>query len=282
MIRSLHVAAPLLLLLVACHSAPRPRLVVRDAFPAAYEGWLRPFAAEDAAAFAAEPAAEAGDGANVTFRATVVELPVAHALDLVPELMLPNLARWRTKPADAGPPGSDHDGEPKPSAVGAASGKVDPDALRGVLRGMRRGPYPTWSVQAVTRVGGAAVLTDTNQTAFVKSIRYARPDAPLVDDFEVASFASGNRLRLATTAHADGLRLDVDWLERTPVRPIPLARGRSGALQVPVFEHHRVTTSAPLAERDAFVIASLPGREPGTVQLLCIDVDARVDSVATR
>lgn len=284
------------LLFAACQTTePLPeRLAVRDTFPVAYEGSISPLVAEDAAAFGGEPeAAAAKPVPSVSFRATVVELPLSEAAMLVPDLLageppateeLPDggVRTWAEERVTT-TAGDGVKAVHRMRGVGLAAGHVDPAALRSALDAMARQDRVRQAPHGAVGVGGTVTVNATTQRAFVKSMHLtASADSFFVDDIEVATFEHGSQLRFAARPEGDALRIDIEWLESTPALPLPVARVHASALQVPVLARHRVKASTCVGASDGLVLASLPGDAPGSVKLLCVEVDAEPQAVAAR
>ena len=285
--------------ITACASAPPPPepLTVRDPFPVTYDGRVSPLDADD---LPTQGSQQEGDSAAtlaprrvVAFRATWIELSLADARALLPSLAaapppdvepLPGGATrtWDDEFVSTRGPASASSSR-RTRNLGIAAGHVEPAALNGALARLGDRASVVSRQQIAVGVGRTAELATWNQIAFIRSLRLApAADSLLVDDVDVAVFQHGSRVAFAVAAQDGALRIDIDWRETIPVRPIPVGRTSRATLQIPVLERHRLTASTTVAGTDALVIASLPGNERGDVRVLCIEVDPSAPLAAGR
>jgi hypothetical protein len=249
-----------LALLAACQSAPAvplEPLPLVDRFPVGYEGRIGQLAATDDQGIEEEASGTLPEaGASVSFRGTIVELPVAAARALAPGLV---------EPMRTGHGLERQGGHADPVALRIA---LDELAARGFLRSR---PF------AVARLGATAVTSQRTRTPYVTSFRIVEP---MVFDPEVEVFEHGSSLMFAADREGDGLAVSIVWLQSEPVLPVPVARADGGALQVPVFTRHRLCAKTRAMDHDALVVGVLPGKEPGMVAMLCVHVDVAAATVA--
>jgi hypothetical protein len=254
--------------LAACKTSPPPpaRLPIHTLFPVTYEGDVAPLAADaDAPVPEPSPATHAPQP-SLSFRTTLLELPLADARELAPELVTP---------APTGKPSARGVTDRRIRALGLAGGHVDPALLRQSIDELQRRGHAYAGPLVATGLGGTATVSVSKRTAFVRSLHIAPvDDSFLVDDVDVATFEHGSWLTFAAQRDGDALRIGVEWQVRDPLVPIPVARTQLASLQVPVLARHRLGASAIVAAQDGLVLGSLPGRRPGTVMLLCVEVEA--------
>src|SRR5262249_24437592 len=145
----------------ACQSTPSvplPPLPLGDRFPVHYEGRIAP--ADGRTTVETEPTPLPEAGASVTFRSTIVELPVAAARALAPGLV-----------------------EPMPSREGLQlfGGRADPRALRMALDDLAARGFAGSHPFAVARLGATATTSMLTQTPYVGALRIVGNGQPLVD-----------------------------------------------------------------------------------------------------
>jgi hypothetical protein len=252
-----------LALLAACQSAPAvplEPLPLVDRFPVSYEGRIAPIAADEQSGREEETVPLPVAGAAVSFRGTIVELPVAAARALAPGLVEP----MRTG-----------------HGTGRQGGHADPKALREALDELAARGFVRSQPFTVARLGATAVTTMRTETPYVSALRIVGTIGPMVLDPEVEVFEHGSSLAFAAERDGDALAVSIEWLQTEPVLPVPVANAEGGSLQVPVFTRHRLCAKTRAMDHDALVVGVVPGREPGMVAMLCVQIDAG-EVVATR
>ncbi|HEX6811666.1 MAG TPA: hypothetical protein VF384_08600 [Planctomycetota bacterium] len=259
--RCLPASCLALSLIAACQSAPARfhPLPLEERFPVSYEGRIAPLADADRKSVAEPAVALPVPGASVVFRSTIVELPLAEARALAPELLAP---------------------VPTSSGLQMQGGHVDAAFLRSTLRRLANSGCLRAEPFTIARIGTSSTISLCAQTAYVSAFKIAGTLWSKVMDPEVEVFQYGTTLTFTPQRDGDALTVSIDWLKSDPVRPITLARTDSVALQVPVFTRERLSASTRLGEHDALVVGVLQGREPDTVMMLCVETDVVSPQVA--
>ncbi len=261
--------------LTACHSSVPPApLPLSGTFPVLYRGRVAPAALEAPTVVPdARPAALPGAGDSVQCKAIVVEMSRERARHWLPAsaLRTPPLPTTETfSPASTfAIQRSAHE----PAAPSGSLGVVVPAAL--LDDAMRDGQCElvTETSEVVVRMDSTATVTAEGRRAFVQAVDLkTMGNTGLIGDPQIDVFTYGHRYEFTPHRSAGQLQVAFEWHVAEPVWPTPVVQTPYGQIEVPMLVEHHLTGTATVAEKQVFVVGSLPGRAADRVQLLCVAV----------
>jgi hypothetical protein len=251
-----------LLLLTGCHApAPLTPLPVVDRFAVEYRGTIAPVRSPERGLEPDPDQAEPAGASDVRIRSHLVDLPLAAARELLPDLGAPTVPTL-----DAAT------GEREEDLPGRGL-RVAPDGLREAIADVQR-------TRDAVLVGAPEVLcADGRQTqmrsgsrqSYVRSFRVLPATESFVADPVVDQAHEGYVLTFVPTLAPDrrGLELELAFEFRDLVAPLPVVGMPFGSgdllLHVPVEMRQHVRAAVRLGARDAFVLPVKSGRKDRVV-----------------
>ncbi|MBK9384883.1 MAG: hypothetical protein IPN34_08720 [Planctomycetes bacterium] len=285
------------LLLGACGSAPLALtpLAIKERFDARYEGSLQLFDAEPLSAHpTASPSAGLGAREPLLCRATWIELRTEDARAWLPALatpppppieVLPDGATRHWSPTRVETHSAEGSGSSsRVPVLGMALGRVAAPELRAALEQLACSARVIAVAEGELGRGERTALAITSERAFIRSLRLASAaDSIHVQEVEVERFPYGAELLLRWGTAASGSSLELAWTASCWMPTPGVVVAPYGGIEAPALVRHRVEAEAPFrTAEDALVLASLPGAQPGMVQLLCVELREAPDALARR
>ncbi|MBL8901465.1 MAG: hypothetical protein JNM84_27810 [Planctomycetes bacterium] len=287
------------LILGACGTAPLTLtpLAIDERFDARYEGSLQLFDAEGLSAHpTASPSAGLGAREQMLCRATWIELRTEEARAWLPGLATPPpppsevLSEGATRhwsPTGVVTYSAEASGVlrgPRVPVLGMALGRVAAPALRVALEQLASTARVIAIAEGELERGESTALAITSERAFIRSLRLASAaDSIHVQDVEIDCFPYGAELLLRWSATASGSSLGLAWTASSWMPAPGIVVEPYGGIEAPALVRHRVEAEAPFrVAEDALILASLPGAQPGTVQLLCVELHEAPRALAQR